>query len=265
MSEQQQRDPRGWLDQHLVNAMRAFNEDTEQHRRWWQGTNNGVSKCWLMQDGRDPAHTRYRRTDGAPWAFVHECKESSLPMGALDTIYAFSPHWFNNMRGSVVPTFEMVPRVDMGADGGRRWRVVGILKKKKPSTSSILSSVGRKKRKKRKDDDDDDEGEDLMEDGDADDSDDDDDDLDNYGQMDSRHHNNMRSDDDSDAAVEEEQETWKRELLHNIDLLNAGMPALSDGENAGDLENVAPVRIEAWIVKVRYREGGKCMHDAYDV
>lgn len=97
--------------------MRESNEDVGQHSKWWSGMNNGMSKSWLMQDGSDPKNTRYSIVDGAPWSFVFECKESSLPQvnhpsllrhpctyylslshtrthtnqEALDVVYLFSP------------------------------------------------------------------------------------------------------------------------------------------------------------------------------
>jgi hypothetical protein len=86
------------MDDTLIDAMKASNEDIGQHSQWWRGMNNGMSKCWLMQDGHDPGNTRYTSVDGAPWSFVYECKESSLPQEALDAVYLFSPHSMLNLR-----------------------------------------------------------------------------------------------------------------------------------------------------------------------
>jgi hypothetical protein len=57
----------GWKDPRLVKAMKESDQDVSQHSQWWMGMNNGMSKCWLMQDGHDPINTRYSLVDGAPW------------------------------------------------------------------------------------------------------------------------------------------------------------------------------------------------------
>ena len=82
MSQQQQPPATatpGWADSTLIDSMRCSDADTGHHSQWWKGMNNGMSKCWLMQDGHDTVHTRYGATDGAPLSFVYECNESSLP------------------------------------------------------------------------------------------------------------------------------------------------------------------------------------------
>lgn len=73
----------GWKDPRLISSMKESDQDVSQHRQWWMGMNNGMSKSWLMQDGHDPIHTRYSLVDGAPWSFVFECKESSLPQVSI--------------------------------------------------------------------------------------------------------------------------------------------------------------------------------------
>jgi hypothetical protein len=69
----------GWMDPNFIEAMKESDADICQHHKWWKDMNNGMSKCWLMQDGHSEINTRYSITDGAPWSFVYECKESSLP------------------------------------------------------------------------------------------------------------------------------------------------------------------------------------------
>lgn len=57
----------GWQDQLLKQAAMKEMADLQQHKMWWDRKNNGVSKCWVMQDGCSPGVTRYRDVDGAPW------------------------------------------------------------------------------------------------------------------------------------------------------------------------------------------------------
>lgn len=118
----------GWRDARLINAMKESDQDVGQHLQWWMGMNNGMSKSWLMQDGHDPVHTRYTVHDGAPWSFVFECKESSLPQEALDAVYLFSPHSMSDLRGAMVPTASLIPRVE--TVDMRRWKIVGVWKKR---------------------------------------------------------------------------------------------------------------------------------------
>lgn len=122
----------GWMDQNLIDAMNEADKDVGQHNQWWKGMNNGMSKCWLMQDGQDIKNTRYSNVDGAPYSFVYECKESSLPQEALDATFLFSPHSMLNLRGAVVPTRDLVPRIE---SGDRKWKIVGIWKKRAISSS----------------------------------------------------------------------------------------------------------------------------------
>ena len=170
-------------------------------------------QCWLMcccyrliltlffQDGHDPINTRYSLVDGAPWSFVFECKESSLPQEALDAVYLFSPHSMSNLRGAMVPTSSLVPRIE--SLDHRKWKIVGVWKKKEVSSGELQ-------------DDDDDDGRDD----------------------------------------EEERARLMRGVrnngggIHDMDF-SAGMPSLVGGGADGtDLENVSPVRIEAWMTKV---------------
>lgn len=107
-------------------------QDVAQHNQWWMGMNNGMSKSWLMQDGNDPRNTRYSEVDGAPWSFVCECRESSLPQEILDAAYLFSPHAMLNLRGAMVPTRTLVPRIEANDPRGR-WKVVGVWRKRRAS------------------------------------------------------------------------------------------------------------------------------------
>ena len=129
----------GWCDRNLIRAMLECNDATDGTARpkqndaaWWMGMNNGMSKSWMMQDGLHRSNTKYSYTDGAPWSFVHECRESSLPQDILDAAYLFSPHCMVNLRGCMVPTSSLLPRVETGGTDARsnRWKIVGVWKKK---------------------------------------------------------------------------------------------------------------------------------------
>jgi hypothetical protein len=103
-------------------------EDLQQHKVWWERKNNGVSKSWVMQDGCSPHVTRYHDADGAPWVFVYECKDSGIPMDALNVVYLFSPTSITNMRGAVVPTARLTPKLEgmtSGGPGGASSHVAG--------------------------------------------------------------------------------------------------------------------------------------------
>lgn len=197
--------------------MRAANEDVGQHNQWWQGMNNGMSKCWLMQDGHDIKNVRYSEVDGAPWTFVYECKESSLPMPALDVVYLFSPHSMLNMRGAMVPTKMLMPRIDQASekDRGGRWKIVGVLKKKKMSAHNSSSSPAAVLDAE------------AEEEGRAPE-----DDIDNF-----------------DDKHTEDLSGWRDKVIHDINLEDGGIPPLGGDMDAADLENICPVRIEAWMAK----------------
>lgn len=209
--------------------MRAANEDVGQHNQWWQGMNNGMSKCWLMQDGHDIKNLRYSEVDSAPWSFVYECKESSLPVGALDVVYLFSAHSILNMRGAMLPTKMLVPRIDVGAekDASRsRWRIMGVLKKKRSSQRGGGTSAV------------DDEAQEE-EDGD---------------EQQSNNGSDSVRDDDIDNYRGSEETGWRDRVIHDINLEDGGIPPLGNDMDAADLENISPVRIEAWMTKVFHYE-----------
>jgi len=90
--------------------MKDYDTEVGQHSSWWEGKNNGMSKSWTMLDGKNPKTISYNSTDNSPWSFVYECNESSLPQRAMDVIYLFSPHSMTNLRGSMVPTRDLIPR-----------------------------------------------------------------------------------------------------------------------------------------------------------
>lgn len=63
--------------------------------------------------------------------FVYECKDSGIPMDALNTIYLFSPHAITNMRGAIVPTSMLTPKLESmvaggGGDLSKKWKASGI-------------------------------------------------------------------------------------------------------------------------------------------
>lgn len=128
----------GWQDVQLQEAALKEMSELQQHKVWWEKKNNGVPKSWVMQDGCSPASTRYRDTDGAPWVFVCECKDSGIPMDALNVVYIFSPASMTNMRGAVVPTARLTvptarltPKLEALGTGGdltKRWKAAGIWK-----------------------------------------------------------------------------------------------------------------------------------------
>jgi hypothetical protein len=86
------------MDQNFIEAMKESDDDICQHHKWWKDMNNGMSKCWLMQDGHSEINTRYSITDGAPWSFVYECKESSLPQVRERDIYRESSDATKNIH-----------------------------------------------------------------------------------------------------------------------------------------------------------------------
>ena len=248
----------GWADSTLIDSMRESDADTGHHSQWWKGMNNGMSKCWLMQDGHDSVHTRYGVTDGGPLSFVYECNESSLPSEALDAVFLFSPHSMLNLRGAMVPTKTLVPRVECTDRG--KWKIVGVWKKRAVDPASLPPPGG--------DDNSDDDAGGGSDGGGA----------------------ALSSSSDSDSGCDEAEraERRRRKLasrpllrrsrmraggrarrgavggaggmggrggggvpggIHDMDLTE-GMPVLSGGAEGTDLENISPVRIEAWMVKV---------------
>lgn len=213
----------GWSDASLIQTMRESDQDVGQHRQWWQGMNNGMSKSWLMQDGHDTTNTRYSVVDGAPWSFVYECKESSLPQEALDAVYLFSQHSMLNLRGAMVPTASLVPRIE-SVDMRNKWKIVGVWKKRsgaqKPSTSSTGAPAE----------------EEL----------DDEDEEDDSGRL-SRIRRRQTS---VPPPSQPPTAASAGGGIHDMDLGEC-MPPLAGGSAEGcDLENIPPVRIEAWMVKV---------------
>lgn len=241
----------GWMDPTLIDAMKASDADVGQHSQWWRGMNNGMSKCWLMQDGCDTQNTRYSAVDGAPWSFVYECKESSLPQEALDAVFLFSPHSMLNLRGAVVPTRTLVPRIESNE---RKWKIVGMWRKRaitassninpRNSTNNVLphnnSSPG-----------DEDESSSFMNR------------LRNMpgnisggnssGVVGGGSNNGSNGDNRSGARQGAPGSSGGRGIsgggIHDLDL-DAGMPALEGNAEGMDLENIPPVRIETWMVKV---------------
>ena len=49
----------GFRDARLIGAMRESDQDISQHKQWWMGMNNGMSKCWLMQVIQVFAHVQW--------------------------------------------------------------------------------------------------------------------------------------------------------------------------------------------------------------
>lgn len=164
--------------------------------------------------------------DGVPWSFVYECRESSLPQEALDATFLFSPHSMMNMRGAVVPTKHLVPRIE--SMDQRKWKVVGIWKKR--STSSVANASSSSSSS-----------------SDEDDDEDDDDDVGAQGGVSSsrRHISRLRR----RQSHHNNNPASGRGGIHDMDL-DEGMPPLGGNSEGNDLENIAPVRIEAWMVKV---------------
>lgn len=222
----------GWRDPAFIQCMEECDKDVAHHTQWWAGKNNGMSKSWVIQDGRSPEHTRYKETQGAPWSFVFQCKESSLPQEALDVVYLFSPHSMLNLRGAVVPTRQLVNRMDGGGAGStarqqQQSKVVGIWKKNeickergdKGSNNNMSSAMQ--------------------------------DDCDDVGY-----------DDEDLAGFSVRGTTGSRQYsssvnIHDMDL-DAGMPLLSGNASGTDLQNVSPVTIEAWFPKVFHYD---CDHE----
>lgn len=129
----------------------------------------------------------------------------------MDVIYLFSSHSIVNMRGAMVPTKMLVPRVDMGLDSTtKRWRIVGVLKKKI--------------RKVEEEQPDDEITEEPLSQGGG------------------------------------EDESWKKKLIHELDFEESGIPSLGEDIDAADLENISPVRIEAWITKVFHYDEKEEVH-----
>ena len=248
----------GWADSVLIDAMRESDEDTGHHSQWWKGMNNGMSKCWLMQDGHDSVHTRYGVTDGAPLSFVYECNESSLPQEALDAVFLFSQHSMLNLRGAMVPTKMLVPRVECTDRG--KWKIVGVWKKRATDPASLPPSGGAGNNS-------DDDG--ARSNGNGNDSDT------------PSSSSGSSSSGDSNEGVEDRAQRRRGRMaarpvrrrrvagrrgvrsgvpvnnrrpgadggIHDMDLTE-GMPVLGGGAEGTDLENISPVRIEAWMVKV---------------
>jgi len=121
----------GWQDQLLLQAAEKEMADLQQHKVWWDKKNNGVSKSWAMQDGCCPSVTRYKDHDGAPWVFVYHCSDSGIPAGAMDAIFVFSQHAIVNMRGAVLPTDRLTPKLEAtggpsSGDISKRWKASAI-------------------------------------------------------------------------------------------------------------------------------------------
>ena len=146
---------------------------------------------------------------------MFECKESSLPQEALDAVYLFSPHSMSNLRGAMVPTQTLVPRVE--SLDHRKWKIVGVWKKKEVAQG-------------------------IREDDDNRDTDnEDDDDGDPMTQL----RKNVRRMQNATRRG-----TSRGIGIHDLDL-DAGMPSLiGEAADGTDLENISPVRIEAWMAKV---------------
>ena len=217
----------GWMDPTLIEAMKTSDEDVGQHSQWWRGMNNGMSKCWLMQDGCDTKNTRYSAVDGAPWSFVYECKESSLPQEALDAVFLFSPHSMLNLRGAVVPTRTLVPRIE---SNDRKWKIVGMWRKRAPAIAAASD----------RDDPPSNNGGGM------------------HGGMDemrdfrNRLHNmpgNISGGSNAPNDRARRGTANGRGGIHEMDL-DTVMPALEGNAEGMDLENIPPVRIETWMVKV---------------
>lgn len=227
----------GWRDPAFIKCMEDCDRDVSHHNQWWVGKNNGMSKSWVIQDGHSKEHTRYKETDGAPWSFVFQCKESSLPQEALDVVYLFSPHSMLNLRGAVVPTTQLVPRLDGGGGGsgggggtmaGKQWKVVGIWKK-----NEITKETDNIDKNNHNDNDDHDDHD--VEEGDEDEDDDDEDENIMY----------------MGAGSNRNSSTGNRSVIniHDMDL-DSGMPLLSGNASGMDLQNINPVTVEAWFPKV---------------
>jgi hypothetical protein len=231
----------GWMDPTLIDAMKACDADVCQQTQWWKGKNNGMSKCWVMQDGMAPQNTRYSITDGAPWNFVFLCKESSVPQGALDVTYLFSPHSMTNLRGAVVPTKTLVPRIDTTTDS-RRWRVVGIWKKRD------VDRAGRDDSRN----DDGGQNPSLRGGGGGENSSDSDSEDDGEAGRHNRVMQNLRGGRGGLGGGLGGGGVGRglaSQNIHDMDL-HAPMPGLDGDASGTDLENVAPVRIEERMVKV---------------
>ena len=136
---------------------------------------------------------------------------TGCPQEALDAVYLFSPHSMLNLRNAVVPTSTLMPRIE--ATDPRRWKVVGVWKKR------VVA----------RDDNDDD-----------DDDDEDDDDADNLLSAMSRARGRGGRRGGGGGAGGG---------IHDMDL-DEGMPMLDGRAEGTDLENVSPVRIEAWMPRV---------------
>lgn len=131
----------------------------------------------------------------------------------------------SNLRGAMVPTATLIPRVE--TTDMRRWKIVGVWKKRDVTGM---------------------------------DPPDEDDDI----RISSSSSSSEDESDEGEAAAARRREKAMRGLrrsgggggnpsrgngIHEMDL-GTGMPPLSGSAEGSDLENVSPVRIEAWMTKV---------------
>jgi hypothetical protein len=141
-----------------------------------------------------------------------------------------------NLRGSMVPTKHLVPKIDGITDSKNRWKIVGVCKKGFHRSQE---------------EDEEEEGnyfddEASVVDGDEDDDDEPDEEEKRRRLMDSiraSNHNNNRQLQNNNS------------MIHDMDL-DSGMPPLSSSSTTMsiNLENISPVRIEAWMTKVFHYE-----------
>jgi hypothetical protein len=178
----------------------------------------------------------------------------------MDAVYLFSPHSMSNLRGAMVPTSTLVPRME-SMDNGRKWKIVGVWKKREVSktadlnddiqeeeedeeeeeTSSSVSSSSVSDEEEEEDDNDDESGREEAE----------------VGLMDGIGDTKTKKKKQASGAKRNPLQPPRKappknsNCIHDMDLDKGGMPPLNQSADDGtDLENVSPVRIEAWMAKV---------------
>jgi hypothetical protein len=142
-----------------------------------------------------------------------------------------------NLRGSMVPTKHLVPKIDGITDSKNRWKIVGVCKK----------GFHRSQAEEEEEEEDggyfDDEA--SVVDSDDDEEEGDEEEKRRRRLMDSiraSNHNNRQSRNNNN-------------MIHDMDL-DSGMPPLPSSSTtmSVNLENISPVRIEAWMTKVFHYE-----------
>ena len=244
----------GWQDPYLKEAAMKEMAELQQHKIWWDKKNNGVSRSWVMQDGCSPDVTRYRETDGAPWVFVYECKDSGIPADAMNAIYLFSPHAINNMKGAVVPTSNLTPKLESASGGGgggsgtsndslsKRWKVSGIWRHIVPSINSNQSGNNNNNNNRM------DVDENLLEEDFS---------MDSIRIGSGGHANNpLNGGGASSSSLSRANNNDGNVCIHDM-ALDKGLPSLSGGERI-DLEKIAPLRVELFFPRVYYYDPRGC-------